>query len=147
MKKKRFALFSLTFFLILGTGSAFGQKGPLLKLEVEGIINPVIGEYIKDGMKEAEKINATAVLIQLNTPGGLLDATRTSITAMINSDIPVIVYVAPRGSRATSAGVFITIAADVAAMSPETHIGAAHPVSLTGDAPRAPDREEKKGRF
>lgn len=130
------------------TGNA--APGPVLQLKIEGVINPIIGKYVEDGIKEAEKREASALLIVLNTPGGLLDATRTSISAMLNSSIPVIVYVSPRGSRATSAGLFVTMAADVAAMAPETHIGAAHPVTLTGGSPgetekEKPDQEEKTG--
>lgn len=118
--------------------------GPILVLKVEGVINPVMGNYVKEGIETAKKTKASAVLIELNTPGGLLDATRTIISAMINTDIPVLVYVAPRGARATSAGVFIAMASDVAAMAPQTHIGAAHPVTIGGEGPTPPLREKKE---
>lgn len=115
-------------------------------LRVEGVINPVISSYIEEGLTSAQNNGAAAVLIELDTPGGLLDATRSIISSIINSEIPVIVYVAPRGSRATSAGVFIMMGADVAAMAPETHIGAAHPVNVGGDTPALPEKEKgKKG--
>ncbi len=105
---------------------------PIVRLQVEGIINPVVATYVVEGIKKAEEMNAAAILIELDTPGGLLDATRTMISGIVNTERPVVVYVSPRGSRATSAGVFITMAADVAAMAPETHIGAAHPVTVGG---------------
>lgn len=121
---------------------ASNSQRAVMVLTVDGVINPVVGDYVKEAIQEAEKRNAASVLIELNTPGGLLDSTRSAITAMINSDIPVIVYVTPRGSRATSAGVFITMAGDIAVMAPETHIGAAHPVTITGEGTR-PEKNDK----
>ncbi|MCB4756806.1 MAG: nodulation protein NfeD, partial [Elusimicrobia bacterium] len=143
-------LFLMSF--LLSTGAFPSQaKDLVLAMRIDGIINPVIGDYVADGIKEAENKKAAAVLIELDTPGGLLDTTRTVISAMLNTNLPVIVYVSPRGSRATSAGVFITMAADVAAMARETHIGAAHPVNIQGDTPSLPtlpgkpEKDEKKG--
>lgn len=111
-------------------------QNPVVRLRIEGIINPVVAEYVVESLKKAADKKAAAVLIELDTPGGLLDATRTMISAILNSEQPVIVYVSPKGSRATSAGVFIMMASDVAAMSPETHLGAAHPVTIGGETPR-----------
>lgn len=115
----------------------------VVQLDVDGVINPVIARYVEEGIRNAESREAAAVLIRLDTPGGLLDATRQAITAIINAPIPVIVYVGPRGARATSAGLFIAMASDVAAMAPETHLGAAHPVTITGDSPRPRATERK----
>lgn len=102
-------------------------------------------DYIKTGLSEARARNATALLILLDTPGGLLNSTKDIVKIILNSEVPVIVYVYPRGATATSAGVFITLSAHVAAMSPGTSIGAAHPVML-GGGQRGPGKKpgEKK---
>lgn len=94
------------------------------------IINPVAVEYVDWAIDKSEKDGAAALLIELDTPGGLLTSTRKIVKSMMNADVPIIVYVGPSGARAGSAGVFITLAAHVAAMAPSTNIGAAHPVSL-----------------
>src|SRR5690606_12024146 len=83
-----------------------------------------------DGIEKAKSENASCVLIHLNTPGGLLKSTRIIVTEILDSSVPVIVYVSPAGSHAGSAGVFITMAAHIAAMAPGTNIGAAHPVLM-----------------
>lgn len=98
----------------------------------EGVINPVAAEYFEEVIKAAEKEGAQGVVFQLDTPGGLDTSMRLIIKAMSASSVPVIVYVYPKGGRAASAGVFITLAADIAVMSPETNIGAAHPVAMGG---------------
>lgn len=99
-------------------------------LSVEGIINPVMADYLVRGIEEAEDRNATACVVQLDTPGGLDTAMRDMVQAIVNARVPVIVYVSPSGARAASAGVFITVAAHIAAMAPNTAIGAASPVSI-----------------
>lgn len=99
-------------------------------LTVKGVINPLTAGYLNRALKQAEAEGATAVILQLDTPGGLEGAMREITQAMLNSPLPVVVYVAPAGARATSAGLFITLAAHVAAMAPSTNIGAAHPVAL-----------------
>jgi len=99
-------------------------------LRVKGTINPVLVDYIQRGINQAEKDNAVACIIQLDTPGGLDTAMRDIVQIILNARVPVVVYVSPSGARAASAGVFITIAAHVAAMAPNTAIGAAHPVSI-----------------
>lgn len=108
---------------------------PLYVLTVTGTIDPVVAKYVAEGLEKARADSAAALLIRLDTPGGLLDATRDIVQGILNAPFPVIVYVSPRGARAASAGVFITLASDVAAMAPQTHLGAAHPVSLGGSAP------------
>jgi membrane-bound serine protease (ClpP class) len=99
---------------------------------VDGIIHPVSAEYMIDTLERADLAGATLVVFTLRTPGGLLDSTRTIVSRMIASKTPVAIFVSPSGARAASAGFILTIAADVAAMSPGTHIGAAHPVEGSG---------------
>jgi membrane-bound serine protease (ClpP class) len=100
--------------------------------QVEGVINPVVVEYMTDRIRRAEEAQAVAVIFQLDTPGGLVDSTREIVKALLNANVPTVVYVAPSGARAASAGTFITMAGHVAAMAPGTNIGAAHPVSGEG---------------
>jgi len=102
--------------------------------ELDGIIHPVSAEYLENVIDQADTSGADVVVIVLRTPGGLLDSTRDIVTRMINSRAPVVVFVGPAGGRAASAGFILTLAADVAVMAPGTHIGAAHPVSGTGQA-------------
>jgi membrane-bound serine protease (ClpP class) len=101
-------------------------------IEVDSIINPVSAEYIIDSIKTTEKESAQCLIIKLDTPGGLDTSMRQIIKEILNTQVPIIVYVAPDGARAASAGVLITMAAHVAAMAPGTNIGAAHPVSMGG---------------
>jgi len=110
-------------------------------LTVNGTIVPVVASYIDRGISRAESEGAAACIIELNTPGGLLNATEDIVQRILNAKVPVIVYVTPRGSWAASAGTFITISAHVAAMAPGTSIGAAHPVS-TGE--QMPEEVSKK---
>ena len=101
-------------------------------IEIDAPITPVVAEYIIKSIDRASKANVEALIIQLNTPGGLVDSTQQIVMKMMASDVPTVVYVAPSGGRAASAGVFITLAANIAAMAPTTHIGAAHPVQMQG---------------
>jgi membrane-bound serine protease (ClpP class) len=101
-------------------------------IKVDGAIGPATASYISRSIDEARAENAQCLIIQLNTPGGLLDSTQTIVRSLLGSPLPVVVYVAPTGGSATSAGCFITISASVAAMAPATTIGAAHPVSIGG---------------
>jgi membrane-bound serine protease (ClpP class) len=101
-------------------------------INVDGAIGPATASYIARSIEEAKARNAQCLVIQLNTPGGLLDSTQKIVQSFLGSPVPVVVYVAPTGATATSAGCFITIAASVAAMAPATTIGAAHPVSIGG---------------
>ena len=102
--------------------------------ELDGIIHPVSTEYLIETIDRADATGADLVVIILRTPGGLLDSTRAIVSRMITSRAPVVVFVGPSGARAASAGFILTIAADVAVMAPGTHIGAAHPVSGSGQA-------------
>jgi membrane-bound serine protease (ClpP class) len=103
-----------------------------LVAELDGIIHPVSAEYLTGVIDQADTSGSNLVIFILRTPGGLLDSTRTIVSRMITSRAPVVVFVGPSGARAASAGFIITLAADVAVMAPGTHIGAAHPVSGTG---------------
>jgi membrane-bound serine protease (ClpP class) len=101
-------------------------------IELEGTINPGTAQFVIKGLKRAEVSEYRLVIIRLDTPGGLDSSMRSIVKAILNSSVPVVVYVAPRGARAASAGVMITVAAHIAAMAPQTNIGAAHPVSADG---------------
>ncbi len=126
MKSKLLFLFFLAFFpLVLEA-----QKVVLIK--IDGAINPVSASFIHDGIEKAYKEKAVCLFIQLNTPGGLLQSTRAIVSDILMSPVPIVVYVSPSGSHAGSAGVFVTLAAHIAAMAPGTNIGAAHPVNLVG---------------
>jgi membrane-bound serine protease (ClpP class) len=126
--------------LVLGSGSVRAQPHPgpappiLYSAEVDSIIHPVSAEFMIETIERADAEHAALVLFTLRTPGGLVDATRQIVTKMIAARTPIAVYVGPSGGRAASAGFIITLAADVAAMAPGTHIGAAHPVSGGGAA-------------
>jgi membrane-bound serine protease (ClpP class) len=107
------------------------NRREVLVITVNGAINPVSAEYIGKSVRKASAKGAEALVIELDTPGGLDTSMRSAVKDIISSEVPVIVYVAPSGARAASAGVFITLAAHIAAMAPGTNIGAAHPVALT----------------
>jgi membrane-bound serine protease (ClpP class) len=113
---------------------AFCLRSPaeVLKIVINDTIHPITDEYIGRALAEAERNKDQAVLIELNTPGGLLDSTRDIIEKILASPVPVIIYITPGGSRAASAGFFILESADVAAMAPGTNTGAAHPVTIGG---------------
>jgi membrane-bound serine protease (ClpP class) len=102
-------------------------------LTLDGTIVPVIADYIDRGISQAEKDGATVCIIELDTPGGLLDSTDKIVKSIMNADVPIVVYVSPKGAWAASAGTFITLSANIAAMTPGTTIGAAHPVSGSGE--------------
>jgi len=120
------------------------SSAEVLKIVVNDTIQPITEEYIARAIDEAHRRNDQAVLIEINTPGGLVKSTRHIIEKITTSQVPVIVYVAPTGSRAGSAGIFILEAADVAAMAPGTNAGAAHPVLLFGPTQVKPDDEMKQ---
>src|SRR3989442_9037300 len=101
--------------------------------DVDSIIHPVSAEYMIQTMDQADRAGATLVIFTLRTPGGLVDSTRQIITHMLAARTPVAIFIGPSGTRAASAGFLLTIAADVAAMAPGTHIGAAHPVAGGGE--------------
>jgi len=102
----------------------------VIVLDIDGAITPVVANYVERGLRDAERVGASAVVLRMNTPGGLSSAMNDITTDIFASPVPVIVYVAPSGARAGSAGVYITYAAHVAAMAPSTNIGSATPVFL-----------------
>lgn len=120
-------------------------RGAFVSLaEVVGSINPGSGGYLLEAIREAESAGAEALIVRLDTPGGLLSTTRDVVQAELSSRVPIVFWVGPPGARAGSAGVFLTLAAHVAAMAPSTNIGAAHPVGLGGV--RGPPREREEGK-
>ncbi|GAB4247147.1 MAG: nodulation protein NfeD [Acidobacteriota bacterium] len=119
----RSAWLCLPLLLLFGSGRA-----DILKIEVDGVIDPITADFIAGAVEEAEAENAEALLLQLSTPGGLGISMQEIVQTILNSRVPVVCYVAPRGAHAASAGFFILLAADVAAMAPGTNTGAAHPV-------------------
>jgi len=134
--------FRLLFLALLVISVAAGLGGSLIAaaspttvevLTVDGIIVPVVADYINRGISQAERDGATVCIIELDTPGGLLDSTEKIVKKIMNANVPVVVYVSPKGAWAASAGTFITLAGHIAAMTPATTIGAAHPVSAGGE--------------
>jgi len=125
-------LLALAGLLGLGGPRAAAQANQVVVLHLDDTIQPISSDYLKRGLDRAAEDRAAAVLVELNTPGGLLDSTRTMVSNILSSPVPVIVYVYPAGSRAGSAGFFLLESADIAAMAPGTNAGAAHPVVEMG---------------
>ncbi len=123
-----------TALLALAAGPAARQSAPLVyTAEIDGIIHPVAAEYVRGVVARADAAQAELIVLTLRTPGGLVDSTRDINNAIIHARTPTAVFVGPSGNRAASAGFLITMAADIAAMAPGTHIGAAHPVGGAGE--------------
>ena len=122
------------FLLLIASLPAASQ---ILRINIDGTIQPIAAERIANAVSLAKSRHASAILIELNTPGGLLDSTREIVSSIDSSAVPVIIFVAPNGARAASAGFFILESADVAAMANGTNTGAAHPVTLGGGQPDA----------
>jgi len=127
----------LPFLLILGVawvpgGSLADAPGPVVVATIASSINPVTADFLSSVIERAEEEKATLIVVELDTPGGLDTAMRQMVQEIIRTPVPVAVYVSPSGARAASAGVLITLAADIAAMAPGTNIGAAHPVGIGG---------------
>src|SRR3989338_6694232 len=140
---------TLIFFytLLLCAGMSFFSAQPSLSANTNAVhmiqlsddtINPVTAEYIVESIDRAYQENAQCLIIKLDTPGGLLNSTRTIVKKMLVSKVPVVVYIAPNGSRAGSAGVFITYASHIAVMGPSTNIGAGHPGQIGFKSPHGP---------
>ena len=115
-------------------------------INLDGAIGPATASYIARAINLAGERSNVCLIVQLDTPGGLLDSTKDIVQKMYDSKVPIVVYVAPSTARAGSAGVFLTIAADIAAMAPHARLGAAHPVSLgpTGEIEKTDDTMKKK---
>jgi membrane-bound serine protease (ClpP class) len=130
-------LLSILLLAISLATNAQAQTPGIDVITIKGTINPVLVDYVERGIQLAEDDGAQALIIQIDTPGGLDTAMRDIVKLIVNAHVPVVVYVSPSGSRAASAGVFITMAAHVAAMAPNTAIGAAHPVSISSEGEQA----------
>ena len=124
--------FASLIFLICIAFPLYSQTTNVTVITLDGAINPAASDYIQYGIEQARENSSQCLILQLNTPGGLLESTRNIVSSILTSPVLVVVYVSPPGSRAASAGVFITLSAHIAAMAPGTNIGAAHPVSLQG---------------
>ena len=131
MKTKIFLIMFLSA-IFLASSLAAAEQGDIYIITIADAISPGTAEFIKSGIKTAEDNGAACIIIQLDTPGGLAESMRLIIQNILASRVPVVVFVSPAGARAASAGVMITMAADVAAMAPGTNIGAAHPVGAGG---------------
>jgi membrane-bound serine protease (ClpP class) len=125
-------IFSPLVFLLSLTPFTSAKNPHVNVAKIDSIINPVVVEFIAESIERSSKDGAECLIIQLDTPGGLDLSMRKIVKDMLSADIPIIVYVSPGGARAASAGVMITMASNIAAMSPGTNIGAAHPVTMGG---------------
>jgi len=141
---KAFRLVSFTGLLagVIISSSVSADSQSIEVLRVEGTIVPIVADYIDRGIEEAEKKGSTAVIIELSTPGGLLDTTREIVERILSAKVPVVVYVSPSGTWAASAGTFITLAGHVAAMAPGTRMGAATPIPGGGE--ELPEEQQQK---
>ena len=146
LKIRRIVLAIVVLLLAVSIGASVkAQNAAVDVITIKGTINPVLVDYVKRGIEHAEDTNARALVMRLDTPGGLDQAMRDIVQLIVNAHVPVVVYVSPAGARAASAGVFITIASHVAVMAPNTAIGAAHPVSIgeEGEQAMSETMEEK----
>lgn len=127
--------------ILLLIGPLAAAQDSVVSIELKGGIGVATAEYVIKGIDHANETDASLILLETDTPGGLVSATRDIIQAILGSDVPVATYVSPAGARADSAGTYILLASHIAAMAPTTHIGAATPVSMTGDdlTPAPPD--------
>ena len=143
MSRRRAAALGAALLLVAAAGAAPRpvepelprRSGPVNVARIAGSINPASSDYLQKAIAQSESDGAALLLIELDTPGGLVASTKDIIQAMLAARVPVVVYVAPQGAWAGSAGTFITIAAHVAAMAPGSSIGAAHPVGIGGGSP------------
>ncbi len=135
-------------FLFLESGARAGQATPsgatVIELKIDREVEPILATYMREGLADASRRNAALVLITMDTPGGLSDSMRDIINHMLTSPVPIVVYVSPTGARGASAGFFILLAADVAAMAPGTHTGAASPILAIGGFPMQVDETLRK---
>lgn len=140
----------LLFLLLIsgGLGNVYAAssppKPPIYLAEVKGPIVPVMGDFIDRSIEQAEKDQALLLILRINTPGGLYSSTQEIVERMLNAQVPIVVYIAPSGSWAASAGTFITLAAHISVMAPATRLGAASPVSLGGSGAQPSEVMERK---
>ncbi len=133
-------------FLLLLLSITFSLNAKILVARWDGPITPITADFVERIVKKAERERAKVLILQLNTPGGLVESMRKIIQSFSSTNIPVVVYVYPPGGRAASAGAIITVSADVAVMAPGTNIGAAHPVQLAPAGEEKKDKKDKKGK-
>lgn len=119
--------------LVLAWTSGAQAAGTAIQIDLEGALGVATAEFIIDGIETAQAQDANLIIIRMDTPGGLVEPMRDIVQAILGSDVPVVTYVSPGGARADSAGTYILLASHIAAMAPTTHLGAATPVSLTGE--------------
>ena len=132
MKKIIFIIPALFLLIVCIPGNSFATDSEVYIIKISGSINPAVADFLEKGIHKASADGVSCLIIEIDTPGGLAESMRKIVMAIFASKVPVISYVSPSGARAASAGVMITIAADIAAMAPGTNIGAAHPVGLGG---------------
>ncbi len=130
--KRKFFIIILSVALLFFAVNSFSAENEIYIVRLSGAISPATADFLKQGIDKASDNNASCIIVELDTPGGLAESMRDIVMAILASRIPVVVYVSPGGARAASAGVMITMAADIAAMAPGTNIGAAHPVGVSG---------------
>ena len=129
---KLFIIIALLFVSLFCPDNCLAGDNEIYIIKASGAVSPATADFLKQGIKKASDNNVSCIIIELNTPGGLAESMRDIVMAIFASRVPVVVYVSPSGARAASAGVMITMAADIAAMAPGTNIGAAHPVGAGG---------------
>src|SRR6266581_7841400 len=132
MSRRAQGVLVLVALVLLAAAPASAAPAPVATVVIDGVISPVTLRLIESALTRAKAGGAQALVIQLDTPGGLERSMRAICQRLLNAEIPVVVWVGPTGARAASAGVFVTMAAHVAAMAPATNIGAAHPVAVGG---------------
>ncbi|HCL00260.1 MAG TPA: serine protease [Candidatus Marinimicrobia bacterium] len=149
MKKQLKYYISLLLLLIPLTAAPAADSDPgnreIWVLEIDGVINPVAVSYIHENIEKAGLEKIECLILKMDTPGGLMNSMRDIIKDILNSEVPVAVYISPRGAQSASAGVFITVAAHFAAMAPGTNIGAAHPVTMGGGSPFGGSKPDSAG--
>ena len=133
----------LIFLLIFFTRNFPQDSNVVYLLTFDGVVNPVAADMIHEAIQEADAANSQCLIIEMDTPGGLMKSMQVIVKDILSSPVPVVVYIAPSGSKAGSAGVFITYAANIAAMAPGTNIGAAHPVNFGGGGDTSKTMMEK----
>src|SRR5437867_8189483 len=137
--KPRIVLFLLFLLFALPLSA---QAPTIVQIDLDDIVHPISAQYVREGLNHAKEVGARAVILRINTPGGLVDSMQKMVEAILTSPVPVITWVGPNGAHAASAGFFVLLAADIATMAPGTNTGAAHPVSLGGS--QIPEVMEKK---